>query len=104
MVMHIAMFFADYPLSRHLFDLLQVQVDRLGGVELHMQKSQVAFGRRKTFARAWIPGRALRRVVAPLVLTLSLRHRYPSPRWKQVVEPYPGRFTHHLELDSPADL
>ena len=23
-----------------------------------------------------------------------------SPRWKQVVEPAPGRFTHHLELRS----
>ncbi len=24
--------------------------------------------------------------------------------WTQVVEPAPGRFTHHLELRSPADI
>ena len=35
---------------------------------------------------------------SPLVLTLALRRRDPSPRWKAVVEPAPGRFTHHLEM------
>ncbi len=38
------------------------------------------------------------------MLSLSLRRRDPSPRWKQVVEPYPGRFMHHLELHSAVDL
>ena len=37
----------------------------------------------------------------PLVLTVALRHLDTSPRWKEVVEPAPGRFTHHLELRSP---
>jgi hypothetical protein len=27
-----------------------------------------------------------------------------SPRWKEIVEPAPGRFTHHLELHSTADV
>jgi hypothetical protein len=36
--------------------------------------------------------------LAPLVLTLSLPYRDPSPRWKEIVEPSPGMFTHHLEL------
>jgi hypothetical protein len=30
--------------------------------------------------------------------------RDPSPRWKQVVEPARGRFMHHLELTSAADI
>jgi Domain of unknown function (DUF5655) len=41
---------------------------------------------------------------APLVLTLSLRRRDLSPRWREIVEPAPGRFTHHLELRSTADI
>ena len=56
-----------------------------------------------------MPGHGYRRstctgMAAPLVLTLALRRQDPSPRWKQIVEPYPGRFTHHLELFSPAEV
>jgi len=39
-----------------------------------------------------------------LVLAVGFRHRDPSARWKQIVEPCPGRFTHHLELWSVGDL
>jgi len=67
-------------------------------------KSQVAFRRRRAFAWAWMPGAYLRGNYAPLVLTLSFRQREPSPRWKEVVEHYPGRFTHHLELRSTAEI
>ena len=41
---------------------------------------------------------------APLVLTILLRHRINSARWKQIVQPAPGRFTHHLELYDPAEI
>jgi hypothetical protein len=51
-----------------------------------------------------MPGRYLRGEHAPLVLTVALGRRDPSPRWKQIVEPYPGRFTHHLEPYASADL
>lgn len=30
--------------------------------------------------------------------------RDAAPRWKRVVEPAPGRFTHHLELYAPEDV
>jgi hypothetical protein len=97
-------FFARQPHSRALFDALRALVEALGPVELRVTKSQVAFRRRKAFAWAWMPAQYLRRPAAPLVLTLALRHRDASPRWKQVVEPAPGRFTHHLELYSTNDL
>jgi hypothetical protein len=32
------------------------------------------------------------------------RHRDRSSRWKEVVEPIPGRFMHHLELFAPSDV
>ena len=41
---------------------------------------------------------------APLVLTISFMKRDPSPRWKEIVEPTPGRFMHHLEVYSTEDL
>lgn len=56
------------------------------------------------FAFVWMPEMYLGRGDVPLVLTIGLRRRDGSPRWKQVVEPAPGRFTHHLELHSDADI
>lgn len=39
-----------------------------------------------------------------LVLTLCLPFPLSSPRVAACVQPYPGRWTHHLVLASPADL
>lgn len=79
-------------------------VDAIGSAELRVTTSQVAFRRHRAFAWVWMPSIYLRGERPPLVLTLALRYRDASPRWKQIVEPAPGRFTHHLELRSPADL
>lgn len=98
-------FFRDQPLSRQIFDALQALIDAIGPCEMVVTKSQVAFRRARPFAWAWRPGQYLRgRKAAPLVLTLSFPRRDPSPRWKQVVEPRPGRFIHHLELQSADEL
>ena len=97
-------FFAGHEYSRPIFEALREAIEDSGPVEIRVTKSQVAFCRKKAFARAWIPDRYLHGKHAPLVLTLRFRYRDPSPRWKEIVEPYPGRFTHHLELDSAADI
>ena len=67
-------------------------------------KSQIAFRRDRNFALVWTPDRYLKGRLAPLVLTVLLTRLDGSPRWKQVVEPSRGRFTHHLELYSAADV
>jgi hypothetical protein len=90
--------------SRQLFDGLCDIMESIGTAEMRVTKSQVAFRRRKAFAWAWMPGNYLRGRVAPLVLSLAFQHRDTSPRWKEIVEPSPGRFMHHLELYSSADL
>lgn len=97
-------FFAGRDDSRQLFDVLRAAVEAIGPVQLRTGKSQVSFSRRTAFAWAWIPGRYLRGTQAPLVLTLALRRRDASPRWKEIVEPTPGRFTHHLELYASGDI
>jgi hypothetical protein len=96
-------FFADRPASRALFDAVRACADAIGPVDLRVTKSQVAFRRRVAFAYAWVPGDYVRSDV-PLVLTVALRRRDASPRWKEVVEPRPGRFTHHLELRDVAEV
>jgi hypothetical protein len=39
-----------------------------------------------------------------ITLTFSLDHRIVDPRIKQSLEPYPGRFTHHVVLTESRDL
>jgi hypothetical protein len=97
-------FFAGHEASRQLFDALCRVIDTVGSAELRVTRSQIAFRRGVAFAWAWIPARYLRGQVAPLVLTLSFHQRDASPRWKAIVEPSPGRFTHHLELYAATDI
>jgi hypothetical protein len=97
-------FFAGQEESRLLFESLRTAVDAVGKTEIRVTKSQVAFRRRRAFAWVWMPGMYLHGKHAPLVLTIALRHKDPSPHWKQIVEPRPGCFTHHLELRSTADI
>lgn len=97
-------FFAGHDASRRIFKALRDMIASIGEAQLRVSKSEIAFSRRRTFARAWIPERYLGPGHAPLVLTLGFRRRDPSARWKQIVEPARGRFTHHLELFSAAEI
>jgi len=97
-------FFAGQQEAKLIFESLRSALDDIGKTEFRVTKSQVAFCQRRAFAWAWMPGTYLRGRHAPLVLTISLRRRHPSTRWKEIVEPRPGRFTHHLELHSTTDI
>jgi hypothetical protein len=97
-------FFQGAGASRRLFDALREAVEQVGAVQMRVTKSQVAFYRRRAFAWAWMPGKYLGGRGAPLVLTLALSRRDPAQRWKQVVEPSPGRFIHHLEIYSSSEI
>lgn len=92
-------FFRGREDSRRLFDAVSHEVARLGNATIRVSKSQVAFRRKKNIAVVWIPGQYLTNPpTAPLVLTLSFPTRDSSPRWKEITEVGPQRFTHHLEL------
>ena len=97
-------FFAGQAQSNQLFETVRREVEALGESSMRVSKSQVAFRRRRGFAWVWMPGQYLKRKAAPLVLSLSLPRRDESPRWKEIVEPYPGRFMHHLELYDLAEF
>ncbi|HSJ59456.1 MAG TPA: DUF5655 domain-containing protein [Anaerolineae bacterium] len=97
-------FFGDQALSKELFATIRRELELLGEVTIRVSKSQIAFRRRRTFASVWMPGRYLKGKTAPLVLTVFLPWRDGSCRWKEIVEPSPGRFTHHLELYDGADV
>lgn len=97
-------FFVGHDDSRRIFEAVSDAVARAGPADIRVTKSQVAFRRRIGFAFVWMPDTYLRGSDVPLVLTVGLRRRDHSPRWKQVVEPAPRHFTHHLELRDPSDV
>jgi hypothetical protein len=97
-------FFSGREESRQIFESLRAAIEALGPVEVRVTKSQVAFRRHRVFAWAWVPGMYLRGSYAPLVLTFSFTKRNSSPRWKEIVEPAPGCFTHHLELCTESEI
>jgi len=97
-------FFGEHAGARDLYAAVLRAMQAVGEPSVRVSKSQIAFRRRRSFAAVWLPGQYLRRDAAPLVLTLSLPFRDTSPRWKQVVEPTRGRFTHHLELHRPDEV
>jgi hypothetical protein len=97
-------FFADNPAGEELFDEIRRVIDSIGKSMMRVSKSQIAFRRKRNFAIVWWPRQYLKRATAPLVLTLSLSERDPSPRWKEITEAAPRRFTHHLELRQKHDI
>lgn len=97
-------FFAGHEKARCIFNALHPAICTLGPCEIHVTKSQIRFRRRSAFAWAWVPDKYLRGGHAPLVLTLSFKTRHSSPRWKEIVEPVPGRFTHHLEFHAASEI
>jgi len=97
-------FFSGRAASREIFVALRAALAGIGRADLRVTKSQIAFRRDRAFAWAWVPGKYLHGDTAPLVLTVCLRRRDSSPRWKEVVEPVKGRYTHHLELREAHDV
>ncbi|HSF43608.1 MAG TPA: DUF5655 domain-containing protein, partial [Thermoanaerobaculia bacterium] len=93
-----------HPESLHLFEAVQRAIAKAGTCTTKVSKSQIAFKRKRSFAAVWMPGQYLHRAAAPLVLTVFTPGRIQSRRWKQVVEPAPGRFSHHLEVYQSTDI
>lgn len=71
--------------------------------ELRVTKSQVAFREKRGFAYVWWPGRYLDSGV-PAVLSIALPRRIDSARFKEIVNPSPGVWMHHLELHNEQEL
>ena len=68
------------------------------------EEAVLACGNPLQFAVLSQPRRAAQRRTGALLATLGLGRRVEHPRILQAVEPYPGRWTHHLLLTAPEDV
>lgn len=97
-------FFEGHPKAMAVFEAVSAILTGLGPFDVRVSKSQVAFRRRRGFAYLWLPGQYLRNPHAEVVLSFALGRRDESERFKQVVEPAPGQWMHHLEIHDLDDI
>ncbi len=76
------------------------------GVKAKVQKTQIAFSNRRQFAFvSFLPVRkAKERPEVYIVVTFGLGYRLESPRIDAAVEPYPGRWTHHVLISGTEEI
>ncbi len=77
-----------------------------GPVEIQVKKTQISFVSRRLFAAAsFLPvRRAGARPDPYITVTFGLGRRLDSPRIHGAVEPYPGRWTHHVLLGKTGQI
>ena len=99
-------FFEGKPLELGLYQALFARMEAaFPDAAVKVQKSQISFYQRHLFAAASLPIR--RKKTWPercLVVTAGLNRRLDSPRVAAAVEPYPGRWTHHILLTAPEEI
>jgi hypothetical protein len=95
--------FSGSPRGLELFRALVELLSVPKPPAVHATKSQVAFREKRGYAYLWWPGRYVDSTV-PAVLSIALPRRIESDRFKEVVNPSPGVWMHHLELHSLDEL
>jgi hypothetical protein len=75
------------------------------GVKIKVSKTQISFSNRYGFAYVSLPYRRVKgRPDVYIILTFGLGYRLDHPRIMESVEPYPGRWTHHVIIQSEAEM
>ena len=99
-------FFDGKPLELSLYQTLFRRLDSaFPEGKVKVKKSQISFYGRHLFAAASLPVR--RKKDWPehcLVVTVGLNHKLDSPRVAAAVEPYPGRWTHHILVTTAGEI
>ena len=88
-----------------LYQAVEAWILSLVPAEVEVRKTQVSFRYGSCFAWVWPPIRPIKgRPDRYVVLTLSLGRQIEHARILESLEPYPGRWTHHLLIQSADDL
>lgn len=101
------LFFEGHQDALPLYELLEKKIlEEIGHVRIKVQKSQISFYNKHLFACvSFLPVRRKKdRPDEYIVVTFGLNHRVDSSRIDVAVEPYPGRFTHHLLISCTEEI
>ncbi|MCL2544815.1 MAG: DUF5655 domain-containing protein [Clostridia bacterium] len=99
-------FFAKMPEAFPLYEAVAARVcGALANVGVQVKKTQISFVNKHLFACVSLPFRRMKdRPDVYIILTFGLNHRVEHPRIAQSTEPYPGRWTHHVLIQSEDEI
>ncbi len=100
------MFWDPWPLVAPTYEALRERLlEKFPETKIKVSKSQISFYNRHMFAMASPPTRRKKDWPKDFVLlTFGLARQETDSRIKVSVEPYPGRWTHHVLLKRPEDV
>ncbi len=101
------LFFAGHPQALGMYLYLEEQIlRRVPEAVVKTAKTQITFANPRGFAFvSFLPvRRAALRPEVFLTVTFGLGYRKESPRIDAATEPYPGRWTHHVMVDSQEEI
>ena len=97
------MFFDAHPAALPLYEKLKVSIlAQVPEARIEVKKTQISFFTKHMFAAvSFTPVRKAKERPEPfLTVTFGLPHRVTANRIDAAVEPYPGRWTHHVMIGS----
>jgi hypothetical protein len=97
-------FFNNQAKQISLFLKVEQMIRSIGEVTVEVKKSQISFGTKVKFAWVWLPRKWDSRPKNSIVLTFGVARHIENKQIVQAVEPYPGRWTHHIIIQDKTDL
>lgn len=98
-------FFTNQNNHISLFLAIERIISSIGPATVEIQKSQISFGTQTKFAWLWLPQPGIKKHPEnSMILTFSVGRKLKSKRIAESVEPYPGRWTHHVVIQNEGDL
>ncbi len=101
------LFFDGHSAALPLYEKLRERIlAEVPEARIEVRKTQISFFTKHMFAAvSFTPVRgANERPAAFLTVTFGLRWQVASPRIDAAVEPYPGRWTHHVMIGSIGEV
>ena len=98
-------FFAGKIEAKALFMAVDRKIRSIGPAIIKVSKTQISFATRTQFAWVWMPQPTDRkRPMHSLVLSFGCGRQIVHEQIVEAIEPYPGRWTHHVIIAEEADL
>lgn len=97
-------FFSNHTDHFSLYQTLERMISSIGPATIEVHKTEISFGTKTKFAWLRYPPSGSKRPPNCIVLTFNVGRRLKNKRFVEIVEPYPGCFTHHVIIENEADL
>lgn len=103
----ILFFFGERMEALPMYERLEEAIlTRIPNVKIKVAKTQITFANKRGFAFVSFNPcrRAKERPPVWMTVTFGLGYRKESPRIDVATDPYPGRWTHHVMVETPDEI